>query len=125
MPAALLTGADHLFELANAPFLQMVGGREVVGKTCLEAFPELASTGYPAVLDRVFQTGERYVAPDRHHVRGLQHHRASQRTPCARTLNRIDVAAAVKSRPWPISVNRPRAARVLACRSGREDPPQW
>ncbi len=64
MPTALLTGPQHRFELANAPYRQMVGGREVVGKTYFEAFPDLVDTEYPALLDRIFRTGERYVTPE-------------------------------------------------------------
>lgn len=57
---ALLTGPDHRFELANALYVQMVG-REVLGKAYLEAFPELAGTELPAVLDRVMRTGEPFA----------------------------------------------------------------
>ncbi len=63
MPTALLTGPQHLFELANAPYEQMVG-RQVMGKTYLEAFPELEGTALPGILDAVYTTGTPFVAPE-------------------------------------------------------------
>jgi PAS domain S-box-containing protein len=61
---ALLTGPTHVFELANPLYRKIVGGREVLGKAYLEAFPELADSALPAVLDRVYQTGEPFVAEE-------------------------------------------------------------
>jgi len=62
--AALLTGPQHLFQLANPVYCQMVGRQDIVGKTYLEAFPEVAGTALPGVLDRVYQTGEPYVTAE-------------------------------------------------------------
>lgn len=59
---ALLTGPKHFFESANAGYIELVGGREVLGKTVREAFPELASTGIYEILDRVYERGEPFVA---------------------------------------------------------------
>ena len=64
MPTALLTGPEHLFELANPLYREMVGNRDVVGKTWAQVFPELAGSAYPAILDRVYQTGESFVSPE-------------------------------------------------------------
>ncbi|MDQ3364742.1 MAG: ATP-binding protein [Myxococcota bacterium] len=58
---ALLTGPAHRFELANELYVEMVG-RSVVGKTYLEAFPELADSALPAILDEVFQRGTPFVS---------------------------------------------------------------
>ena len=58
MPTALLTGPEHLFVMANPAYRKMVGGREVVGRTYLDAFPELVGTVTPGILDHVFRTGE-------------------------------------------------------------------
>ena len=60
---ALLVGPEHRFELANPLYRAMVG-RDVVGKKYLEAFPELADTELPTILDHVYQTGEPFVAND-------------------------------------------------------------
>jgi len=57
---ALMAGPKHRFELANPLYKAMVG-REVIGKSYLEAFPELAGTALPEILDRVFWEGEPFV----------------------------------------------------------------
>jgi PAS domain S-box-containing protein len=60
---ALMTGPDHVFEIANPRYRAMVG-REVLGKTYLEAFPELRHTALPRILDRVYQRGEPFVTDE-------------------------------------------------------------
>ena len=57
---ALLTGPDHVFQLANPLYCKIVG-RDPVGKPLREALPELRETEVPAVFDRVYQTGEPLV----------------------------------------------------------------
>jgi PAS domain S-box-containing protein len=57
----MLRGAEHRFELANPGYMELVGHRDVIGKTVAEALPEAASQGYPALLDEVFRTGEAYA----------------------------------------------------------------
>jgi len=58
-PAAIcvLHGPTHVYELANPPYLELVGGRSVVGKTLAEALPEAAPVVLP-ILDHVYATGE-------------------------------------------------------------------
>ncbi len=58
---ALLTGPEHLFELANPLYCQMVGRSDLVGQTYLGAFPELQGTPLPGILDRVYRTGEAFT----------------------------------------------------------------
>ena len=58
--AALLTGPEHRFELANARYEEL-SGRPVAGMTLHEAFPELVGTALPAIFDRVYQSGEAFV----------------------------------------------------------------
>lgn len=62
-PAALclLRGPDHVFVLANPPYLELIGARSVVGKTVREAIPEAEDQGFFELLDRVYQTGEPFV----------------------------------------------------------------
>ncbi|MBK0393316.1 PAS domain-containing protein [Ramlibacter algicola] len=59
--AALLRGPEHVFEFANDAYLRLVGQRDVVGRTVVEALPEVASQGFVNILDSVFSTGEPYV----------------------------------------------------------------
>ena len=58
----ILTGPEHVFEFANASYRRLFGDREYVGKTPREAFPELADQNFFELLDRVYATGERFVA---------------------------------------------------------------
>lgn len=56
---AVLSGPDHVFELANPKFLAVSGrSQEIIGKTAREAFPEMAGQGYFEIHDHVYQTGE-------------------------------------------------------------------
>ncbi|RKH16112.1 PAS domain-containing protein [Corallococcus sp. CA047B] len=53
----VLRGTDHVFEFANARYIELLGGRDVVGKPLREALPELKEVIVP-LLDRVYSTGE-------------------------------------------------------------------
>ncbi|MGH2448806.1 MAG: ATP-binding protein [Chloroflexota bacterium] len=57
---AILQGPEHRFVLANEQYRELVG-REVLGKTLLEALPEVAGQGFNELLDRVYETGEPFV----------------------------------------------------------------
>ena len=58
---AVLRGPEHIFELTNPAYLQLVGHRRIVGKTAREALPELEGQGYFELLDRVYQSGEAFT----------------------------------------------------------------
>jgi len=58
---ALLEGPEHLFTMANRAYHDLVGGREVVGKTVREALPEVAEQGFLQLLDTVAESRERFV----------------------------------------------------------------
>ncbi len=58
---AVLRGAGHVHEFANAHYTALVGGRDVVGKTVQEAFPELADQGIYELLDQVRSSGQPFV----------------------------------------------------------------
>ncbi|RKG86598.1 sensor histidine kinase [Corallococcus terminator] len=53
----VLRGTDHVYEFANPRYVELVGGRDVVGKPLREALPELKEVIVP-LLDRVYATGE-------------------------------------------------------------------
>jgi len=59
---ALLEGPDHRIEFANASYLKLIGGRDVIGKTVAEALP--AAQGYVSQLDQVFATGKMFGSAD-------------------------------------------------------------
>lgn len=58
---AVLRGPEHVFELANSAYCQLVGHREVLGQRVLDALPEVAGQGFIELLDRVYHTGEPFV----------------------------------------------------------------
>ncbi len=58
---ATLEGPDHVFTLANAAYVDLVGGRDLVGKSIAEALPEIVGQGFIDLLDRVVASKEAYV----------------------------------------------------------------
>ncbi len=58
---AILSGPDHVFELVNDAYLQLVGHRDLIGLPVAEALPEVAGQGYVEILDGVYRTGEAYI----------------------------------------------------------------
>ncbi len=58
---AVLRGPEHIFELINPLYQELIGHRSVVGKPVHEAIPEAKDQGFTALLDRVYQTGETFV----------------------------------------------------------------
>ncbi|MDB5792833.1 MAG: hypothetical protein JWQ80_2857 [Massilia sp.] len=54
---AVLMGPKHVFEMVNEAYYQLVGHRELVGKTVWEALPEVAGQGFEEFLDRVYREG--------------------------------------------------------------------
>ncbi|MDQ3038105.1 MAG: PAS domain-containing sensor histidine kinase, partial [Myxococcota bacterium] len=59
-PAALclLRGPEHVFEVTNAPYVRLVGGRDVLGQPVRRALPEVEGQGFFELLDQVYATGE-------------------------------------------------------------------
>lgn len=58
---AVVRGPDHVFDLVNASYLQLVGHRDLLGKPVREALPEVKGQGFFDLLDRVYQSGEAYT----------------------------------------------------------------
>lgn len=58
---AMLRGPDHVVELANAAYMQLVGHRDVVGKPVREALPEVEGQGFFELLDNVAASGRSFV----------------------------------------------------------------
>ncbi|MEO6406370.1 MAG: PAS domain S-box protein [Ferruginibacter sp.] len=61
---ALLKGPEHRFEIINSLYKQLLGNREVIGKTVGEAFPELVEQGFIELLDNVYNTGETFIGKE-------------------------------------------------------------
>ena len=62
---AVLTGAEHTFEMVNQAYYQLVGHRNIVGKPAVQALPELAGQGLHELLDGAFKTGDSVVLRER------------------------------------------------------------
>ena len=58
---AVLRGPDHVFEITNRSYLQLVGHRALVGKAVRDALPEVQGQGFFELLDHVYQTGQPFV----------------------------------------------------------------
>jgi PAS domain S-box-containing protein len=58
---AVLSGPDLRFQLANAAYRRLVGGRDVIGRTVAEALPEVVEQGFADLLERVRTSGEPYL----------------------------------------------------------------
>jgi len=62
--SALLHGPEHRFVLTNSAYHQLVGHRDVIGRTVREAVPEVEGQGFHELLDDVFTSGEPLVGTD-------------------------------------------------------------
>ena len=58
---AFVRGPQHVFEIANHAYYQVVGHREIIGKPVRDALPEVAGQGLFERLDEVYTTGRAYV----------------------------------------------------------------
>ncbi|MEE1655968.1 PAS domain S-box protein [Microvirga sp. CF3062] len=59
---AMLRGREHVFELVNDAYLQLVGHRrDILGKPAREALPEIAGQGFFELLDEVYASGKPFV----------------------------------------------------------------
>ena len=61
----ILKGQDHIFKKTNALYDSLVGGRELLGRTVRECFPEVEDQGFIELLDSVYRTGQTYAAKEK------------------------------------------------------------
>jgi PAS domain S-box-containing protein len=57
----VLSGPDHVFEFMNEAYLQLVGHRDLIGRSAREALPDVDGQGYFELLDEVYHTGKPYI----------------------------------------------------------------
>lgn len=60
----ILKGPDHIFELANEPYRQLIGNENPIGKALKEVLPELGDQGFIEILDKVYVTGETFTGKE-------------------------------------------------------------
>ena len=57
----VLRGPEHIFDIANPAYLELIGRRDIVGRRVMDVLPEAIGQGYIELLDHVYRTGETYV----------------------------------------------------------------
>lgn len=60
----VLRGPQHIVEMANDRYMELVGHRNILNKAVRESLPELAGQGFFELLDEVYSTGQSYVGKD-------------------------------------------------------------
>jgi PAS domain S-box-containing protein len=58
----ILKGPNHIYEMANNLYLQLIDKTNIIGKTVKEVLPELEAQGIFEFLDTVYETGETFSA---------------------------------------------------------------
>ena len=58
------TGPTYIYTLINERYQALFGKRKILGKPVMEALPELEGQGFEILLQKVYETGEAYVAID-------------------------------------------------------------
>jgi PAS domain S-box-containing protein len=62
---AVVRGPDHVFELINPLYKELIGRRSVEGKPIRAAIPEIEDQGIIDLLDDVYESGRPYVGTER------------------------------------------------------------
>ena len=60
----VLRGPEHIFEIANPLYLELVGNREIIGKTVRDALPEVEGQGFFELLDDVYNNQQKFVGKE-------------------------------------------------------------
>jgi hypothetical protein len=63
-PIAIYKGRELVYAFVNEAYSRIFNGRQMLGKTVREAFPELEGQPYFAILEGVFDTGEAFTATE-------------------------------------------------------------
>ncbi|GAC1628029.1 MAG: hypothetical protein NVS4B2_08680 [Chloroflexota bacterium] len=61
---AVLRGPNHIYELANPHYRQIIGWQECVGHPVREVLPDIESQGIVSLLDRVYDSGKPFAAQE-------------------------------------------------------------
>ena len=61
-PLVIFKGPDMVYEMINDTYQSIYSGRDLLGKPLLEAVPELAQSAFPAILKKVYETGEHFTS---------------------------------------------------------------
>jgi PAS domain S-box-containing protein len=58
---AVVRGPEHVFEIVNPQYVELVGRDDLVGRPVAAALPEVVEQGFIEILDTVYRTGEPFV----------------------------------------------------------------
>jgi two-component sensor histidine kinase len=58
---AVLSGPDLTYAMANSAYLQLIGHRQIVGRTLAEALPEVVAQGFVDLLREVMRTKTAFI----------------------------------------------------------------
>lgn len=58
----MLNGPEHRFKMANPAYLRLIGQTDIIGKTVVEALPEVTVQAFIALLDEVYRSGETFTS---------------------------------------------------------------
>jgi PAS domain S-box-containing protein len=58
---AVLRGPEHVFEMINPFYQELMGERDLIGKSVRDAVPEAEGQGFVALLDEVYRSGKAFV----------------------------------------------------------------
>jgi len=57
---AMLSGPEHVFVLANEAYRQLIGGRDILGMSVRQVFPDVTGQGFFELLDQVYASGKAF-----------------------------------------------------------------
>lgn len=61
-PMVIFKGPDTIVEMFNEKYQEIYKNRNILGQPLFKAIPELASTPFPGILKKVYETGEHYIS---------------------------------------------------------------
>ena len=61
----ILMGPNHVYEMANPTYLQLINKKNIIGKSVKEIRPETVEQGLIEILDQVYKTGKAFSSNER------------------------------------------------------------
>jgi PAS domain S-box-containing protein len=77
VPMAVVSGPTLEITLANAPYIELFG-RDVMGQTLNDAFPEPNQQSFISLVERVFKTGEPFAGKEMRFSKRDMHHEVKE-----------------------------------------------
>ena len=60
----ILKGPNHVYEMANLAYLQLINKRDIIGRSVKEIRPETAEQGLIEILNQVYKTGKAFSSEE-------------------------------------------------------------